>query len=372
MTILPVKAGSFSGNQGIGVSGDLGVGMEIRNPSFFEAPEFWKSDWDDVNSYLDTLNVGDVWEIGRSEGGHPIRAIRYGEKEPVERTATYSSAMAAGHPQSFFDPEKRKKPVLVIISTIHGAEVEGTVACLNCASAMETGVDLRGRRWDALREAALSVRLVLVPIAQPDGRIRIAVKNMIGATVDDLYYYGQGVTKSGEILTWPACKRMQPIPVDEMAFLGGYYNDAGVNIQHDDFFAPHVASETRALINLVQDETPDCVMSLHSCGSGPFFTGPDNFIPQAYQYRQAQIAAVVAERHRRDGLRPGGGAKTGPTGSFYFHTALHHTSGALPLLFEFPHGLQMKPFTFDEILDIGLSLFEEVMHYGITYGFRPK
>jgi len=157
-----------------------------------------------------------------------------------------------------------------------------------------------------------------------------------------------------------------------MAYLGGYYNDAGVNIQHDDFFARQIAPETRALIDLIRDETPDCFMTLHSCGSGPFFSGPDNFIPQSCQYHQAQISALVADRHRRDGLRPGGGPKTGPRGGFYLHTALHHTSGALPLLFEFPHGLAMKPFTFDEILDIGLSLFEEVMRYGITCRYQPR
>ena len=345
--------------------------MEIRNPSFFKAPDFWKAGYDEVNSYLDTLKVGCIWEIGRSEGGRPIRAVAYGEKKPIERTATYSSALAAGHPESFFDPQKREKQVLVIFSSIHAAEIEGCVTCLNFASVMETDVDLRGRQWDALREAASGMRVVLVPLAQPDGRVRSAVKNLINATVDDLYYYGQGVKKNGEILRWPECKRMQPIPVDEMEFLGGYYNDAGVNIQHDDFFAPQVAPETRALIDLVRDETPDCVMTLHSCGVGPFFTGPDNFIPEAYQYRQAQISAIVADRHRRDGLRPGGSPKTGPTGGFYFHTALHHTSGALPLLFEFPHGLEMKTFTFDEILDIGLSLFDEVMRYGMKYGFRP-
>jgi len=346
--------------------------VQIRNPSFFEAPDFWKSDYDQVNAYLDTLQQGAVWEIGRSEGGRPIRAVAYGEKEPVERATTYSSAAAAGHPEDFFDPETRTKPVLVILSSIHAAEIEGCVTCLNFANVMETGADLRGHRWDALGELGSTMRVVLVALAQPDGRVRSAVRNLIGGTVDDLYYYGQGVLKTGEILRWPECKRMQPIPLEKMAYLGGYYNDAGVNIQHDDFLAARVAPETRALIDLIREETPDCFMTLHSCGSGPFFTGPDNFIPEAYQYRQAQISALVADRHRRDGLRPGGGAKAGPTGGFYFHTALHHTSGALPLLFEFPHGLEMKPFTFDEILEVGLSLFEEVMRFGITYGFRPR
>lgn len=345
--------------------------MQIRNPGFFEAPDFWLSDWDDVNAFLDSVQVGRVWEIGRSQGGHPIRAIAYGAKEPIERSATYSSAAAAGHPEDFYDPGQRTRPVLVIISSIHAAEIEGCVSCLNLANLIETGTDLRGRRWDALRDAAMSMRLVLVPLAQADGRIRSGVRNLLGGTEDDLYYYGQGLLKSGEILRWPECKRMQPIPLDKMIYLGGYYNDAGVNIQHDDFFGRHIAPETRALLDLVRDETPDCFLTLHSCGTGPFLTGPDSFIPTGHQYRQAQVAAIVADRHRREGLRPGGGPKVGPVGGFYLHTALHHTSGALPLLFEFPHGLAMKPFAFDEILDVGLTLFEEVMRFGLTHGFRP-
>ena len=345
--------------------------MDIRNPSFFEAPDFWVSGWDEVNAFLDRLKVGRVWEIGHSEGGQPIRAVAYGEKEPVERTASLSAAVAAGHPESFFGERPRSKPVLVIPSAIHAAEIEGTVTCLNFAQVMETGTDLRGRKWEALKEAASGMRVVLVPLAQPDGRVRSAVRNLIGGSVDDLYYYGQGVWKTGEILRWPECKRMQPIPVDEMAFLGGYYNDAGVNMQHEDFFAAELAPETRALIDLIRDEAPDAFLTLHSCSSGPFFTGPDRYIPGSHQYRQAQISTLVAERHRRDGLRPGGGPKRGPTGGFYLHTALHHASGALPLLFEFPHGLESKPFTFDELLDIGLSMFEEVMRFGTTYGFRP-
>ena len=74
----------------------------------------------------------------------------------------------------------------------------------------------------------------------------------------------------------------------------------------------------------------------------------------------------------RPGLRPNGSPKHGPTGGFYFQTAMHHTSGALPLLFEFPHGMRYKPYTFDEILDVGLTMFEEVMRFGLLWGFRPS
>ena len=143
-----------------------------------------------------------------------------------------------------------------------------------------------------------------------------------------------------------------------MRFVGGYYNDAGVNIQHDDFFAPRGAPETRALLDLVRAETPDCFLTLHSCGSGPFLIAPENHLNQRCQFHQAQLGALIADRHRRDRLRPGGSPRVEPRGGFYLHTALHYASGALPLLFEFPHGLEMKPFTFEQILDVGLGLFE--------------
>ena len=99
---------------------------------------------------------------------------------------------------------------------------------------------------------------------------------------------------------------------------------------------------------------------------------PQHLTKAPCQFHQVQVAALVADRHRRDGLRPGGGTRTALQGGFYFHTALHHHTGTLPLLFEFPHGLEMKPFTFDEILDVGLGLFEEVMCYGVNCRYRPR
>jgi len=157
--------------------------------------------------------------------------------------------------------------------------------------------------------------------------------------------------------------------LDEVEFLGGYFNDAGVNIDLDDFFSSQKAPETEALLNLVREETPDCVLVLHAHAPGAYISQPNAFIPQHYQYHQAQIGALVAERLGRDGLRPAWRPAKGPCEIAYFNlpTALHYVSGALPLAFEFPHGVESDPFTFDEILDIGLSTFEEVMRYVVTW-----
>ena len=347
--------------------------MKIRKASFFEAPDFFLSEWEGVNRNLDAIKVGTVWEIGKSEGGRSIRAVAYGEKEPMPHDTTYSASVVGDCPEAYYDPAQRTKPVLLIIGAIHGCELEGCVSCMNLISVMETGADLRGRRWDALREIAMSMRLVIVPIAQPDGRIRIGIQNLMGGDQDDLYYYSQGVLPNGDILRWPECYRNQPRDLDQMVLLGGMYNDAGVNIQCDDFFAPKVAPETRALIDLVRDETPDCFITLHGCEEGPFFVGPNDFIPQTYRYRQAVVAALVGERHRKEGLKPEieRVVHTTPMDGFSIQNILHDTSGALPLLFEFPLGVEEKPFTFGEIVDVGLTLYDELIRFGLTYGFRP-
>jgi len=341
--------------------------MAIHNAALFEAPDFWLSDWDEVDGRLEGLTRGRVQGIGRSEGGRPIRAVAYGERELMERRTSRFSAQLARHMEDFYDSSKRVRPVVVIISTIHGAEVEGCVSCINLCHLLESGADLRGRRWEALRELAAGMRIVLVPIAQPDGRIRSGVRHLVGASPAELVYYGQGAPKEtgSAPVTWEWFLRRHPAPLDEIDFLGGYFNDAGVNIDLDDFFSSAKAPETEALLNLVREETPDCVVVLHSHGAGPFISHPNHFVSERCRYYQAQIGTVVAQRHERDGLRPAWRPARGPHEITYFNlpTALHHVSGALPVAFEFPHGLATNPYTFDEILDTGLGMFEEVLRY---------
>ncbi|MCP5109450.1 MAG: hypothetical protein GY953_01300, partial [bacterium] len=48
-----------------------------------------------------------------------------------------------------------------------------------------------------------------------------------------------------------------------MQFPGGYPNDAGVNIQRDDFLGAPQA-ETRALLNLTTAERPDLILNMHT------------------------------------------------------------------------------------------------------------
>ena len=47
----------------------------------------------------------------------------------------------------------------------------------------------------------------------------------------------------------------------------------------------------------------------------------------------------------------------------YQTDVIYHTCGALPLLAEFPCGYKPRPYTFNEILDIGLCMLEEIVAF---------
>lgn len=346
------------------------MNFEIEKKSFLAAPPFWRTRIAEIEEEAARFKHSDHGVIGTSAGGRPIHCFAYGRKEDLKPTATFSSAIASGNPSAFVNPKGRGKPVLMIVGAIHGQEVEGTAAAMNLLSVLERGVDLRGKPWPRLAEIAHELRIVVVPLANPDGRERIPINNMIGGSVDDVHYYGQGVTKDGKLLTWPEVKQWQPIPLDMVSLLGGYYNDLGVNVQHDDFVV-NPAPETRALLALAKSELPDVVVMLHGCGNAPTFTGTERFLPDPYRARQAHLEAVVLYRLQREGfaaIPP----RVEPVAGFGFHLALFMASGCVPLCFELPHGLEIKPFTFDDILDIGLIGFEEIVSFGREFGYRPR
>ena len=57
---------------------------------------------------------------------------------------------------------------------------------------------------------------------------------------------------------------------------------------------------------------------------------------------------------------------------FPLQDILYLASGGLPLLYEFPHGCINEPFTHEEIIDLGLLLFEEIMAYGVETKFKDR
>jgi hypothetical protein len=335
------------------------------------APSFYRTSLKAVGEILDGIKVGTVRGIGLSAGTRALQAVCYGGEEPITRTANLSSALASGKPESFFGGKKGKR-TLMIVSCVHGAEMESIAAVLNLINVLETGKDLRGQPWGAITELAQDLRIIIVPVANPDGRARVPADDPTRWSNAEMEKYRHGLWEDGSEITWPACKAWHPMPRGRVSFLGGYFNDRGVNPTHGVFLDPALAPETHALLGLASEEAPDCVLDLHSCGSGPFMIVGGGFIPESYRRRQYYIDGVYRSALAGRNLRPKPWAVEGSEQALTLNDAYFHVCHALPLLFEGAYGAYKDNIqTPGEIVDTYLTMFEAVMGVGKREGFKP-
>ena len=320
---------------------------------------------------LEKLEIAQVREIARSPGGRPLHAVEYGRFEPIDRKANLSAALSAGDPKAFYGPG-REKPVLLISAAVHGAEMESIAAVMHLISLMETGCDRDGVEWPQLVDAASRLRLVIVPIANPDGRARIPSDDALSWTEAEVEQYRHGLGPDGEPIGWmPGCFSPHPKDPETEVFLGGYFNDAGVNPSHGAFLDPAIAPEAHAIANLAHGETADAYLELHSCSAGPFFiVGPD-FIPAQLAARHSHFDGAWRTRMR---------ARQLPAPDWTTHSSrqvmglgdfVYHKAGSLPLLFEGGAGSRYSgEGVHRQIVETYLLLFEAVCEIAVTEGLK--
>ena len=348
-----------------------------------KAPDYWISTPDNAACFIKTLTKANIRIIGKSAGGRGIIAVEYGAKEPVEAAMdNLQSALAAlgGQtrpteifPEVFFGKRRREKPVVVLQGALHGGEITGTAAALNLCNVIETGKDLRGKEWPILRELASQVRLLIIPWLNPDGTSRWPLAHCEGVPHDLYQCLTQGIMVDGTRLEYPQCKNICPVPVDKMAFLGSYYNDSGVNLQHD-FCAVDRQPETSAWMRYYLDERPDGVIIMH-CDHGSMLSSPAYYIPEGFKLATARLGACIHTRLKKAGfnIRRGsmGNVPNYGVPALDQYSAVYQACGALPALVEFPAGTDIRPFTCGQLLDIGLTTFEEILYFALHEGFRP-
>ena len=156
-----------------------------------------------------------------------------------------------------------------------------------------------------------------------------------------------------------------------VGFLGCYFNDAGINPMHDEFFQP-LGPEAPAILNLAREEGPDLAVSLHSHSSKPALLRPA-YVTTEKQEDVRQLAERTYALLKERGLPFGSVFKAQTEGGthpapFNLTSALYHISGASSFTFECPHGLnraQACKVTFNEILDIQLTLYEAMMRHAL-------
>jgi hypothetical protein len=334
-------------------------------------PPFWVVGPSEVARKISKISKKGQWGVlGRSAGGRKIWLYSLGAPKNLKRTANLSSATGSDDPTSYFSKQpKNYKQTLFVLAGVHGQEAEATAGAVNLISIIETGKDLRGRKWPKIHQYAKKFRILVVPIGNPDGRVRSNIPSLVGMTNQDSVYYGQGMWKGGKLITWAGSKRFFPLPLKKVVFSGGYPNDDGVNLMHDTSPVGPLAAETRALMKLVEDEAVDCCLNMHGHQRGPVLCHVDFCLSEAKQ-REREMAEILFKRYRKEKLRPLAPSLLKGAGSFNMPSAMHHASSCLSLLFESPYGIVENPYSYDELLDIQLIAIEETMKYGVTKRFR--
>ena len=340
-----------------------------------ERPDYWKTRLDEVDSIMKTVQKGKVSVITKSAGGRDVYLVEYGEKQDFHRTANYSSAMGAGSSKHFAD-RSGKKPVVLLIGAEHGGETEGTAAILNFIQMIETGKDFRNYINPFLAECINNCRLLMIPVANPDGRARMPFDTFHGMNYEQFRHWGQGRWKDGTLCEYPACKTIHPIK-DHVSFLGTYYNDDGINIVHDDFFGEK-ANETRAIFEISERESPDVTIHLHGGGSVINEIDHADHMPlYAKEWVQELKMRVKAETDKLglpsliNQIRK---EDFCPPRTFNLFSALHFLCGTISILYESNQGLnltgerELDPawetvFSFEEILILHYVLFEQTIKF---------
>jgi hypothetical protein len=334
-------------------------------------PEFWIGDVAGLPARWEKLQQGQCRVIATTPGKRPLHLVTYGKREAVAHRANFNSAIGGQDASAYMDKQARKRPVVLFVGPVHGHEVEALTGLVNLIQVMETGSDLRGRDQSALRELGGQCRLLIVPAGNPDGIARFEPRSALGMTHDEFQFWGQGTWADHRIAYWPTSKRLHPFQGPEVAFMGCYFNDAGVNPMHDEFFAP-LGPEAPAILKVAMQEGPDLVVSLHSHQSAPILLRPA-YLPLDEQEKVIALAeqtyALMDQRSLPHGRPFTASAEKGPRPApFNLVSALYHISGATSFTFECPHGIDDPKachVNLDQILEIQLTLYEAMLRFAI-------
>lgn len=338
-------------------------------------PDFFKSKLSDIDNEIINVKRGQVRAIATSPGGLPVYEVTYGEKEDFHSQANYNSAVAARNPAYYAKKDSSSKPVVFFVGPVHGHEVEGIVGLVNLIHIAETGKDYRGMDWSALKNKIDQCRTIIIPCANPDGRKRCPYDSFVGLPTKIMTKYGQGTRLDGSSWGWPQAKSVHPMK-GNVGILGAYFNDDGINIMQDEYFAP-MARETAAIMQIARNEAPDITVSLHSHENKPIILQPA-YVAMFMKNRVYELAQNLNERYKEAGLAnypqdwfwtpKADDLDFPPKTTFNLISALHHISGTMAFTFECSHGSVSEDspdpiVTYDDILTIQLMLYDEMYDY---------
>ncbi|VAW18017.1 hypothetical protein MNBD_BACTEROID01-2121 [hydrothermal vent metagenome] len=351
-----------------------------------DIPSFWLSTVDEVAEFLyNHVHKGRIEILGTSAGGRLIRGVTYGKPRIGEGTTTFSGSLGFRDVRAYRGPD-HEKTVYLGMAAVHGGEFEGIVGMVNLISVLETGKDLRGKEWPEINEIANQLdRIILIPIVNPDGRARIPLRMEKYNDTDNIVheYLNTGGYPDGTLIGWPQVKEFIPLDFGRPLFPGGYPNDAGVNIQHDDFFGIR-QPETQVLFDLCERERPDLIinmhtgavyMNLHRPFSEPVLSPVFDSL-YVHVHKRLAIEGLQNTKNIKNEINP----SRVPVETFNLDGALNLHCGALSVVVESPsHSFSEKNgdgkiafHTSDMLLDAQLICHLETMRFLVESGGRSQ
>lgn len=326
-------------------------------------PEYFKNTFAEVEQTVKNIKKGKVSIGCKTPGGKNVYVVQYGEENKYERKANYSSAIGGLDYSCYAD---KKKPCVFLIGGVHGGEFEGIAAILNLISLLETGRDLKGRKNEKLLSLAENTHLILIPCVNVDGRERVPFESFAGETLETLRYYDQGTWKDGSLCGWPDCKKEHPIK--NVEHLGGYFNDDGINLMHDNFFNP-MAKETKLMLSLAEKYAPDVIANLHGAAEKGHEVLSCKCLHKELAERAIKFDNRMYNVFKEKGLPFAKNGCENNFAEFNLTAAFYMCCGAYSVTWESYQGVkkydeEVIPDTIlDEILDAHLIFFEEFLEF---------
>jgi murein tripeptide amidase MpaA len=80
---------------------------------------------------------------------------------------------------AFYGKGKSKRETIMFIGGIHGHEVKNIASLINLIEIIEKGIDLRKRKWPHVTSILQKFNLIIIPLANPDGRERVKIDELL-------------------------------------------------------------------------------------------------------------------------------------------------------------------------------------------------
>jgi hypothetical protein len=347
---------------------------EIEQVNEATVNDYWVNSPQAIEKAALGVKRGKCSVLTKSAGGRDIYLIEYGEKQDMKRTANCNSASYYRNLKVYAD-KSDAKPVVLIVGASHGGEIEGVTAILNLISALETGKDLRGKTLNWVDGLTEKYRLLIIPCLNIDGRTRTPFE-IVPDDPAQAVYYKHGQWLDGTPADYMTGVRVHPI-LGAVSHMGGYYNDAGVNLYADNYFSP-MSVENVALFDLVDKEAPDVTLLLHTgCHKHGKFLQPyyvPGFINKCVMELDETVnnsfeSAGYTYYSLREHVVTNINDDIWPPPRFPMESAVTFICGGLSVVYESTEGRRNPehPFFLENLLNCHLILFEQAFLYASKF-----